>query len=139
MLLEGFPWFKSIDADAFVAGNPQAINQVLEACCGRGEAPLVTTLVLRSMKRAVYSAELDGHYALASDAYAHFTSPIRRYPDLVVHRMLKAALEGRPEKFDQEVSVAGSEDHRVDGEARRRVVLGNDCRCGIVRPVRAAR
>ena len=103
-VLQEFPWFKSIDADAFVAGNPQVINQVLEACCGRGEAPLVTTLVLRSMKRAVYSAELDGHYALASDAYAHFTSPIRRYPDLVVHRMLKAALEGRPEKFDQEVS-----------------------------------
>ena len=103
-VLQEFPWFKSIDVDAFVAGNPQVINQVLEACRGRGEAPLVTTLVLRSMKRAVYSAELDGHYALASDAYAHFTSPIRRYPDLVVHRMLKAALGGRPEKFDQEVS-----------------------------------
>ena len=103
-VLQEFPWFNSIDADAFVAGNPQAINQVLEACRDRGEAPLVTTLVLRSMKRAVYSPELEGHYALASDAYAHFTSPIRRYPDLVVHRMLKAALGRRPEKFDQEVS-----------------------------------
>lgn len=103
-VLQEFSWFKSIDADAFVAGNPLVIGKVLEACEGRNEGPLVTTLVLRSMKRAVYSPELDGHYALASDAYAHFTSPIRRYPDLVVHRMLKAALGRRPEKFDQEVS-----------------------------------
>lgn len=103
-VLQEFPWFKSIDADAFVAGNPHVIGEVLDACAGRGEGPLVTTLVLRSMKRAVYSPELDEHYALASEAYAHFTSPIRRYPDLVVHRMLKAALGRRPEKFDQEVS-----------------------------------
>ena len=103
-VLQEFPWFKDIDADAFVAGNPFVIGRVLDACRGRGEASLVTTLVLRSMKRAIYSKDLDGHYALASDAYAHFTSPIRRYPDLVVHRMLKAALSKRPEKFDQEVT-----------------------------------
>jgi ribonuclease R len=103
-VLQEFSWFKGIDADAFVAGNPHVINQVLDACKGRGEASLVTTLVLRSMKRAVYAAELDEHYALASEAYAHFTSPIRRYPDLVVHRMLKAALGKRAEKFDQEAS-----------------------------------
>ena len=103
-VLQEFAWFKGIDQDAFVAGNPHAIGKVLEACADRGEGPLVTTLVLRSMKRAVYSPELDEHYALASEAYAHFTSPIRRYPDLIVHRMLKAALGRRPEKFDQEVS-----------------------------------
>ncbi|MBO4352673.1 MAG: ribonuclease R [Eggerthellaceae bacterium] len=106
-VLQEFSWFKGVDVDAFVAGNPHAIGHVLEACQGRNEGPLVTTLVLRAMKRAVYSPDLDGHYALASDAYAHFTSPIRRYPDLVVHRMLKAALNGKPEKFDQEVSNLG--------------------------------
>ena len=124
-VLQEFPWFKGVDADAFVAGNPHAIGQVLEVCRDRGEGSLVTTLVLRSMKRAVYAPELDGHYALASDAYAHYTSPIRRYPDLVVHRMLKAALGRRPEKFDQEVSSLGwiaehsSEMERVAERAAR--------------------
>ena len=103
-VLQEFSWFKEIDADAFVAGNPHVIAQVLEACEGRNEETLVTTLALRAMKRALYEAELSPHYALASEAYAHFTSPIRRYPDLVVHRMLKAALWGRPQKFDQEVT-----------------------------------
>ena len=102
-VLQEFSWFKDVDSRSFVAGNPHAIARVLEECSGRDEGALVTTLVLRSMKRALYESELGAHYALASDAYAHFTSPIRRYPDLVVHRMLRAALFGRPQKFDQEV------------------------------------
>ena len=103
-VLQEFNWFKGIDVEAFVAGNPHVIGRVLKACEGRSEDVLVTTLVLRAMKRALYEPELSGHYALASEAYCHFTSPIRRYPDLVVHRMLKAALGKRPQKFDQEVS-----------------------------------
>ena len=95
-LLQEFGWFKQVDIDRFVAGNPWEVGKVLDLCEGRGEDVLVTTLVLRAMKRAVYKAQLEGHYALASEAYAHFTSPIRRYPDLVVHRMLKAVLMGRP-------------------------------------------
>ncbi|MBQ6391509.1 MAG: VacB/RNase II family 3'-5' exoribonuclease [Eggerthellaceae bacterium] len=102
-VLQEFSWFKDVDSRSFVAGNPHAIARVLEECSGRDEGALVTTLVLRSMKRALYESELGAHYALASDAYAHFTSPIRRYPDLVVHRMLRASLLGRPQKFDQEV------------------------------------
>ena len=103
-VLQEFSWFADVSESAFVAGNPHEIARVLDACKGRNEAALVTTLVLRSMKRAVYQVDWEGHYALASEAYAHFTSPIRRYPDLVVHRMLKAALGKRPQKFDQEVS-----------------------------------
>ena len=71
----------------------------------RPEGELVSTLLLRSMKRAVYRPDCAAHYGLASGAYTHFTSPIRRYPDLVVHRMLKALIGGRPEKFDQEKSA----------------------------------
>lgn len=104
-VLQEFPWFKRIDKTLFVAGNPHEIARVLDESAKRPESTLVSTLVLRSMKRAVYRPELDIHYGLASEAYAHFTSPIRRYPDLVVHRMLKAALFGRPQKFDQEVSA----------------------------------
>lgn len=104
-VLQEFEWFKHIDAAAFIAGSPHAVGAVLKACKGRPEAALVTTLVLRSMKRAVYSPNIAEHYGLASRAYAHFTSPIRRYPDLVVHRMLRAHLVKRPQKFDQEVSA----------------------------------
>jgi ribonuclease R len=57
------------------------------------------TAVLRSMKRAVYSAEKGGHFGLAKTHYSHFTSPIRRYPDLIVHRILQAVLEGRPSPY----------------------------------------
>ena len=70
-----------------------SLQKVLEAVEDTPEERLVSTLVLRSLKRAVYSAEPLGHYALATDAYLHFTSPIRRYPDLVVHRVLRRLLE----------------------------------------------
>ena len=124
-VLQEFDWFKRIDAGAFMAGNPHAIGAVLQECKNRPEATLVTTLVLRSMKRAVYSPVLSEHYGLASAAYAHFTSPIRRYPDLVVHRMVRALLTKRPQKFDQEVSSLpwiaehSSEMERVAEQAAR--------------------
>lgn len=74
--------------------HPSALQEVLERVAERPEEALVSTLVLRSMQRAVYSPECRGHYALASRYYCHFTSPIRRYPDLLVHRQLKRVLAG---------------------------------------------
>jgi len=71
---------------------PGALQEVLTRVAGRPEEHFVSTLVLRTQKRAVYSPECRGHYALASTTYTHFTSPIRRYPDLIVHRQLKALL-----------------------------------------------
>lgn len=104
-VLEEFGWFSRIDTARFVQGDPHAVQAVLEASRGRSEGELVGSLVLRALKRADYRPTCEGHYGLASEAYAHFTSPIRRYPDLVVHRMLKALLFGRPELHDQEVSA----------------------------------
>lgn len=104
-VFQEFPWFADADVDAFVAGEPRVLQRVIEESAGRPEAELASSLLLRSMKRAVYRPACEPHYGLASAAYTHFTSPIRRYPDLVVHRMLKAQLARRPEKFDQEVAA----------------------------------
>ncbi len=103
-VFQEFVWFKDIDQQGLVDGNPLVVQAVLAASAGRAEGELVSTLVLRSLKRAVYRPLCEPHYGLASAAYTHFTSPIRRYPDLVVHRMLRSQLTKRPEWFDQEVS-----------------------------------
>lgn len=103
-VLEEFGWFARIDPTRFALGDAHALQKALEASANRSEGELVGQLLLRAMKRAVYKPECEGHYGLASEAYAHFTSPIRRYPDLVVHHMLKARLMGRPELYDQETS-----------------------------------
>lgn len=73
---------------------PRELQRVLAAIAGRPEERLLQTLVLRSLARAAYHPECRGHYALATDFYLHFTSPIRRYPDLVVHRCLQRMLSG---------------------------------------------
>lgn len=72
---------------------PQDFTEVVDKIQGRVDQELIQTMLLRSMKQAVYSDENVGHFGLALDAYAHFTSPIRRYPDLVVHRALKAIID----------------------------------------------
>ncbi len=104
-LLQEFSAYRDLDVSAFVSGSPFVLQDVLDAAKGRAEEELVTSLLLRSMKRAVYRPECQPHYGLASAAYTHFTSPIRRYPDLVVHRMLKARLFGRSGDFDQQRSA----------------------------------
>ncbi|NLX94613.1 MAG: ribonuclease R [Rhodopirellula sp.] len=84
------------------------LQKLLNQVQGRPEQHAVNYAVLRSLQRAVYSPEDEGHYALASDCYCHFTSPIRRYPDLTVHRLVTAMLEGRKPKNDfGELVIAG--------------------------------
>jgi len=75
--------------------KPDMFHRLLDAVRGRPEEEVMTYLVLRSLKQARYSPENVGHFGLASRCYTHFTSPIRRYPDLVVHRILRESLEGR--------------------------------------------
>lgn len=80
--------------------KPSDLQRVLDAVRGRPEEDLVSNLVLRSMSKARYHTENLGHFGLASPGYLHFTSPIRRYPDLVAHRVLTDVLvHGRPEPY----------------------------------------
>ncbi|MGZ8955818.1 MAG: ribonuclease R, partial [Methylovulum sp.] len=74
---------------------PLDYMQLVEAIKGRPDAHLIQTVLLRSLSQAVYSPDLKGHFGLALDAYAHFTSPIRRYPDLLVHRAIRHCLQGK--------------------------------------------
>ena len=74
--------------------TPGDYAQLLAKIKGRPDFNLLQTVLLRSLQQAVYSPDNEGHFGLGYDAYAHFTSPIRRYPDLVVHRAIKACLAG---------------------------------------------
>ena len=82
-------------ASGLLAGDPFAIQRVLERARGTDGEQLASALLLRAQRRAVYLPVNEGHYALGAPAYCHFTSPIRRYPDVLVHRALKALLDGR--------------------------------------------
>ncbi|HEV8517158.1 MAG TPA: ribonuclease R [Burkholderiales bacterium] len=97
--------------------------KLLERCKHRPDAQLLQTVMLRSLRQAVYSPENVGHFGLAYEAYAHFTSPIRRYPDLLVHRAIKAVLHGK--RYDpgnwQELGVHCSQTERRADEATRDV------------------
>ncbi|MDA1343033.1 MAG: ribonuclease R [Proteobacteria bacterium] len=80
--------------------TPLDYMYLIESVKDRADCHLIQTVLLRSMSQAVYSPELKGHFGLALDAYAHFTSPIRRYPDLLVHRAIRHCLQGnKPETF----------------------------------------
>ncbi len=84
------------------------------------------TMVLRSMKRAIYSAEKIGHFGLAKDYYAHFTSPIRRYPDLVLHRQLADYLDGKggklPQNYLVQTAFLATEREQVADDASRQLI-----------------
>ena len=96
-ILQEFGLDKGLDRDLFEAGDPKTLQQVLDAARRADAGELVSMLLLRSLKRACYEPRVARHFGLALDKYAHFTSPIRRYPDLVVHRMLAAQLHGDAE------------------------------------------
>ena len=79
--------------------EPKHIEELLQSVAGTEIEPVVQIMVLRSMQQAKYSSENMGHFGLASSTYTHFTSPIRRYPDLMIHRLLRYVLEGKPKRL----------------------------------------
>ena len=116
--------------------EPRDIQQAIQAMQGRPEEKLVTTVALRSMQQAVYQTENIGHFGLAAKYYTHFTSPIRRYPDLLVHRQLRRWLENpRMNKEDVEpltdkLEVAAEHSslrERAAAEAERQTVQLKMC------------
>ncbi len=103
--------------------------KVLEKVKGRPDAPLLQTAMLRSLRQAVYSPDNLGHFGLAYEAYTHFTSPIRRYPDLLIHRAIKAVLKHKryePGNW-QELGMQCSQTERRADEATRDVEAWLKC------------
>jgi ribonuclease R len=106
--------------------SSRELQKVLLEAKGRLEERVINNLLLRSMKWAKYSAKNLGHFGLASKAYTHFTSPIRRYPDLIVHRLLKNVLFKEKETYSEE-ALAKKAEHlsqreRVAMEAEREIL-----------------
>src|SRR5712691_3137860 len=85
--------------------TPRMYQKLTQKIAGKPEERILSYLMLRSLKQARYSEENLGHFALAAASYTHFTSPIRRYPDLIVHRILKTVLHESPEGWDGDVPV----------------------------------
>ncbi|MCE5168348.1 ribonuclease R [Paenibacillus profundus] len=109
--------------------HPRALQMLLEEIEGTREQTVISTMMLRSMKQAKYDAESTGHFGLAAEFYSHFTSPIRRYPDLVIHRVIREVIDhggALPEKrLEQlharmpDIAQQSSERERVAVDAER--------------------
>lgn len=109
--------------------HPKALQNVLKKISGKPEESAISAIMLRSLRQARYSPSCEGHFGLASKYYCHFTSPIRRYPDLQIHRIIKETINGRMDKkskdhFDTVVSYISdhsSEQERAADLAEREV------------------
>ncbi len=100
---------KTIELPEEVHITPRMYQKLTQKIAGKPEERILSYLMLRSLKQARYSDENEGHFALAAPAYTHFTSPIRRYPDLIVHRILKDVLREAPERRDAGVPIGAAQ------------------------------
>ena len=129
--LNRFLFTFGLSIKGFTKIHPGAFQEVLQKVAGRPEERVIGTVMLRTMKLARYSEENVGHFGLAAEYYSHFTSPIRRYPDLVIHRIIKEVLvkgrlnEKRKNKlasFTADAAIQSSERERIATEAERESV-----------------
>jgi ribonuclease R len=112
-----------IEAPSTDAPEPKDYGNILKSIEGRPDAELIQTMLLRSMKQAVYQSDNLGHFGLALESYSHFTSPIRRYPDLVVHRVIKHILERKEEQN----KLSGANDGAYSYTSEAVIELGEHC------------
>lgn len=94
-----------------------ALNQLLESVSGTAEEGIIKQLAVRSMAKAIYSIENIGHYGLAFEHYSHFTSPIRRYPDIMVHRLLQQNLDGHIERDTKNLELQAKHSSMMERKA----------------------
>jgi len=107
--------------------TPADYGEILKRIADRPDQELIQTMLLRSMKQAVYQSDNLGHFGLALESYSHFTSPIRRYPDLVVHRVIKAILEKEAKKRDASYESNGANDGEFTYTPEAVIELGEHC------------
>lgn len=128
-LLANFNLYLKCNKDGFYP--PKEFQRVLNSVVGKPEEKIISSVALRSMQQAKYSPENLGHFGLAATFYTHFTSPIRRYPDLIVHRLLREQLQGKltgaklskyPARLE-EIAQHTSKQERIAIEAERETVL----------------
>lgn len=103
--------------------HPRSLQQVIEEIKGSPEETIISTVLLRSMKQAHYSPSNDGHFGLSAEYYTHFTSPIRRYPDLIVHRLIRLYHEGLSDGQELELWKEKLEDITKHSSERERAAM----------------